>query len=233
MKTPLILAVFFRFSVSVLLGQAQARNSQPGNAEQSFSRAVELSPANASFAIALASLQSARGETDNAIASYKRASQLAPSNAQVLVALGALYESKGDWQQAESCYQRALSIQSDNAVAANNLAYLLLEHDGDVNVALSTAQITRRGLKDSPNSADTLAWAYYRTGAFSVAAPLLEEAVKKVPSNPTYRYHLGMVYQKLHDPVKARGAFEGAIKAKPDSPAAQLARKALSELAGT
>ncbi len=57
--------------------------------------------------------------------------------------------------------------------------------------------------------------------------------MKKVPANPTYRYHLGMVYQKLNDPVRARKAFEAAIKAKPDSSAAESARKALSELAGT
>jgi cellulose synthase operon protein C len=88
-------------------------------------------------------------------------------------------------------------------------------------------------MNDSPNSADTLAWAYFRTGAYSVAAPLLEEAVKKMPNNPTYRYHLGMVYEKLNDSAKAKSSFEAAIKAKPDSPAAESARKALSELAGT
>ena len=157
----------------------------------------------------------------------------APTNAPLVVSLGTLYEVKGDWQQAENTYRQALSIQSDNAYAANNLAYLLLDHGGDVNVALSLAQIARRGLGDSPNSADTLAWAYFHTGAFSVAAPLLEDAIKKAPSNPTYRYHLGMVYQRLNDPAHARTAFEGAIKAKPDSPAAEAARKAISELAGT
>ena len=124
-------------------------------------------------------------------------------------------------------------FRSDHAIAANNLAYILLEHGGDPNLALSLAQTGRKGMNDSPNSADTLAWAYYHTGAYSVAAPLLEEAVKKVPTNPTYRYHLGMVYQKLNDNAKARSAFEAAIKAKPDSPAADSARKALSGLAGT
>jgi TolA-binding protein len=42
-----------------------------------------------------------------------------------------------------------------------------------------------------------------------------------------------MVYQKLNDQDRARKAFESAIKAKPDSPAAESARKALSALAGT
>jgi Tfp pilus assembly protein PilF len=158
---------------------------------------------------------------------------MAPSNAQLLVSLASLYEAKGDWQQAQTTYRKALNIQSDNAAAANNLAYLLLEHGGDPNLALSLAQTGRKGLNDLPNSADTLAWAYYRTGAYSSAAPLLEEAVKKVPTNPTYHYHLGMVYQKLNENAKAKSSFEAAIKAKPDSPAAESARKALSELAGT
>jgi len=220
-------------NIAFLLGQAQLRNSQQADAAQSFARSAELSPSNAAPIIALAGIQVSRGETDAAIASYKRAILLAPTNAQLVVSLGTLYEAKGDWQQAEATYRQALSIQSDNAYAANNLAYLLLEHGGDVNVALGLAQIARRGLGDSPNSADTLAWAYFHTGAFAVATPLLEEAIKKVPSNPTYRYHLGMVYQKLNDPAHARAAFEGAIKAKPDSPAAEAARKAISELAGT
>jgi len=194
---------------------------------------VELAPTNSAAISALAAVQANHGETDAAIATYKRAIPLAPTNAQLVVALGSLYEAKGDWQQAQTIYKQALSIQGDNPVAANNLAYLMLEHGGDPNVALSLAQTARRGMNDSPNSADTLAWAYFHTGAYSVAESLLEDAVKKVPVNPTYRYHLGMVYQKLNDPVHARASFEGAIKAKPDSPAAEAARKALSELTGS
>jgi Flp pilus assembly protein TadD len=215
-----------------LLGQAQLRNNRPAEAEKSFARSAELEPTNPAPLTALAAVQSVQRNYDESIANYKRAIALAPTNTQLIVSLGSAYESKGDWQQAQTTYQQALNIQSDNAVAANNLAYILLEHGGDANRALSLAQTGRKGMTDSPNSADTLAWAYYHTGAYSVAAPLLEDAVKKVPTNPTYRYHLGMVYQKLNDNAKAKSAFEAAIKAKPDSPAADSARKALSELAG-
>jgi len=209
------------------------RNNQPAEAEKYFARSAELDKSNLAPIAALAAIQAAQGKNDEAIASYKRSITIAPNNAQLLVLLGTLYENKGDWQQAQTTYQQALNIQSDNAIAANNLAYVLLEHGGDPNLALSLAQTGRRGMNDSPNSADTLAWAYYHTRAYSSAAPLLEEAVKKVPTNPTYRYHLGMVYQKLNENAKAKSAFEAAIKAKPDSPAAESARKALSELAGT
>jgi len=60
-----------------------------------------------------------------------------------------VYESIGNWQQAETTYQKALTIQPDNALAANNLAYLLLEHGGSPNAALSLAETARRAFPSS------------------------------------------------------------------------------------
>jgi Flp pilus assembly protein TadD len=181
----------------------------------------------------LAQAQKSRGATDRAISNYQHAIELLPNNARLYVDLAGLYELQGDWQKAETWYQKALSIQPDDAVAANNLAYLMLEHGGDVNVALTLAQTARRGLQGAPNSADTLGWAYYHNGSFSAAAALLEEAVKKTPSNSTYLYHLGLVYAKLKDSARARSQFERAIRIDPKSPIAERARNALSQVAGS
>jgi Tfp pilus assembly protein PilF len=102
-----------------------------------------------------------------------------------------------------------------------------------VNVALTLAQTARRGLPNLPNSADTLGWAYYHNGAFAVAAPLFEDAVKKVPENLTYHYHLGLTYQKLNDSARARTEFEITINLDPKSALANEARRALSQTTGT
>ncbi len=109
----------------------------------------------------------------------------------------------------------------------------MLEHGGDLNVALTLAQTARRGLPTLPNSADTLGWAYYHGGSFSVAAPLFEEAVKKEPSNSTYHYHLGLTYQKLKEPTRARAELQKAISIAPKSPIADLARQAESQASGS
>ena len=53
-------------------------------------------------------------------------------------------------------------------MAANNLAYLMLENGENVDVALTMAQTARRAMPDSPNSADTLAWAYYYKGTYGL-----------------------------------------------------------------
>ena len=109
----------------------------------------------------------------------------------------------------------------------------MLEHGGSVNVALTLAQAAHRGMPDVPSSADTLGWAYYHNGAFSVAAPLFEDAIKKLPTNPTYHYHLGMTYQKLSNSARAHEELQKAISLDPKSPVAEQARQALGQTGGT
>jgi len=92
---------------------------------------------------------------------------------------------------------------------------------------LSLAQTARKGLPDLPNSADTLAWAYYHNRAYAAAVPLLEGAVKATPNNQTYRYHLGLTYQQLNDQDRAKTEFEKVIALDPNTPTAELARGAI------
>jgi tetratricopeptide (TPR) repeat protein len=217
----------------VLQAQALIQNKQPGEAEKSLERSLRIDKQNVNAVMLLAQLQAGRGARDEAISSYQRAVEIAPNSAALQVALGGLYESAGDWQKAQTIYQKALSIQPDNPQAANNLAYLLLEHNGSVNLALTLAQAARRGLPNSPNTAETLGGAYYHNGAYSVAQPLLEEAVKKVSDNPDYRYHLGVTYQKLNDNARARAQFEKVISLKPSSPIADESRRALEQTSGS
>jgi Flp pilus assembly protein TadD len=61
------------------------------------------------------------------------------------------------------------------------------------------------------NAADTLGWAYYHNGAYSVAVLTLEEAVRQEPKNQSYRYHLALAYQQLKDSGRAKVELERAI----------------------
>lgn len=220
-------------SLYVLLGETQLQNKQPDEAQEALARAVEIDKQNVNALVLLAQVEVAQGSTDQAISNYKRAIDVAPNMPQLQVALGGIYEKQGNWEAAQLVYQKALAIEPDNPFAANNLAYILLEHGGSVNVALTLAQTARRGLPNLANTADTLAWAYFHNGAFSVAAPLLEDAVKKDPGNSSYRYHLGLIYQNLNDSTRARAELEKAIRIDPKSPIAESARRALSRLTGT
>ena len=213
-------------------GQALLQNKQSAEAEHALEQAIQLDKQNLNAVTLLAELQDARGARDQAMTTYQRAIELSPNNAALQVALGTLQEASGNWQAAQTTYQKALSLQPENPLASNNLAYIMLEHGGSANLALNLAQAARRGLPNSPNIADTLGWAYYKNSAYSVAAPLFEEAVKKIPDNAAYRYHLGLTYQKLNDKDRARAQFEKIIGMDPKSSTADQARSALGQLAG-
>ena len=201
-------------------------------AEAALQKATELNKNNFDALLLLAQVQNLRGSVDQAVAGYERSIQINPRDVRSYVLLGTLEESRGNWQKAQALYQRALQAEPDYPVAANNLAYLLLEHGGNPDVALSYAQVARRGMPDTPNSADTLAWAYYQKGAYELAIDLLEEAVKKVPQNPTYHYHLGLAYLKTNKRAQAKEHLERALQINPKYPHADEIRKAVSELAG-
>src|SRR5438045_6861552 len=149
--------------------------------------------------------------------------------------LGELYESKQDWSNAKQAYQKALDLKPDNPLASNNLAYVMLETGGNVDVALSLAQTARRGMPESPNAADTLGWVYYQKGAYKSAIDLFQESLKlaeknKVPDDATVHYHLGLAYQKDDQPALARQHLEKVLKLNPNYSSVNDVKKALSQL---
>lgn len=216
-------------SPTLYLIQAEIQFQQKQNqlAEASLNRVLELDKSNVQASLRLAQLYEATGQLDKAANFYQRSFELAPRNIRPLVSLGELQERMGNWQQAQANYQKALAIVPEDPIASNNLAYLLLEHGGSPTLALTLAQAARKGMPNLPNSADTLGWAYFNNNAYSVAAPLLESAVKATPNNQTYRFHLGMTYQKLNDPARAKVEFEKVISLNPNSQLADQARRFL------
>jgi tetratricopeptide (TPR) repeat protein len=217
----------------MMQGDLFLRLKQPQQAEEAFRHAMKVDPNNPAPYMRLAETHAAEGELQLAVDEYNRAIQLAPQDVGLYVELGTVYEKLGNWQSARDTYQKGLTIQPDHALAANNLAYVLLEHGGDPNVALRLAQTARRGLPTLPNSADTLGWAYYNTGAYSAAAPLFETAVSGKPNDPTYHLHLGLAYQKLQDKTRAKAEFEKVMSLDAKSPAAEQARQAMSQLSAS
>lgn len=106
----------------------------------------------------------------------------------------------------------------------------MLLNGENVDVALTLAQTARQGIPNSPNTADTLAWAYYYKGTYAFARDLLEDAVKTEPNDAAMQYHLGMVYSKLGDESDAVIHLKKAVSLAPDSLAGKDAKAALQGL---
>jgi Flp pilus assembly protein TadD len=210
-----------------LLASLQIQNRNLDQASASAQKAIQLNPADGEAVKLFAGTELQRGQTPNAIAAWEKWSNAHPSDAHSLAILGALEESRGEFRKAETYYRQALRIQPQQPLAANNLAYRMLVNGENVDVALTLAQVARRGMPESTDTADTLAWAYYHKGTYQFARDLLEEAVKSSPNDAGMEYHLGMVYSKLRDKNNATIHLKKAISLAANSPTGKDAKAAL------
>jgi len=212
---------------ATLLGKLYIENKQANLAESALQKAQELDSKNADAIYLLYQLKVARGARDEASALVSDAVQKGTNDPRLYTVYGMGLEGRGDWQSAEAAYKKALGFQPEDAMAANNLAYLLLEHGGDPNLALSLAQTARRGMPKAGATADTLAWASYHVGAYDTARKLLEEAAAEQPGNATYQYHLGLTYLKMNETARGKAALQKALTIDPQGPYAQEIREQL------
>ncbi len=216
----------------LLLGQLQLSQKDLNGAEQSLRKALSIDSNSSDAIFLLAQVQQQKGSLDDAKATFELLRQKNPRDPRAYSFLGMVDEAQHDWQQAEDQYKKALDIDPGNAIAANNLAYLLLEHGGNVDMALTYAQTARRGMPDSTTTADTLASVYLRKGNYQLAEDLLNDAVQKSPDNQDYRYHLGLAFQGMKEIPKAKACFQRALEMNPKSDQADAIRKSLAEVSG-
>jgi Tfp pilus assembly protein PilF len=140
-----------------------------------------------------------------------------------------IFEKFQRWDDARGVYERELQLDSGNALAKNNLAWVLAEHGGDIDVALNLAQQAKEKLPNNPQVNDTIGWVYYKKGLYKTACEYLQQSVEKDRKNATFQYQLGMAEWKVGNQEEARRALLNAVTLDPKSPEAALARAALAQ----
>jgi tetratricopeptide (TPR) repeat protein len=213
-----------------LLAQLQIQNKNLDQAAATAQKAIQLNPNDGEAVVLFAQIQVQRGQVANAVGAWEQWSKAHPNDAGPYAILGTLEEARGNVGKAEDYYKKSLQIQPQQPIAANNLAYRMLENGENADVALTLAQTARSAMPNSPDTADTLAWAYYYKGTYSFARDLLEDAIKTNPNNAAMQYHLGMVYSKLSDKSDAVVHLKKAVSLAPDSPEGKGAKVALQGL---
>jgi tetratricopeptide (TPR) repeat protein len=204
-------------------------------AAAAFEKAAVLDNNNSDAQFKLARVQAANGSSEEAMATCRRALANNPNELVFYILLGDLSQGRRDWNGAMDAYQKALAIKPENPRASNELASVMLQSGGNLDVALSLAQTARRGMPRSPEVADTLGWVYYRKGAYRSAVDSLREAVRLArdsnsPENPRFHYHLGMAYARSGQASLARQQLQQMLALNPTASDAEGAKKQLAEL---
>lgn len=213
-----------------LLGQLWMAGNDTGRAETAFKKAIDLDNSLLQAYMNLGQVYFLSGKTDQAVKEYEAVLVKDPQAIQAQMMLGIIHANRKEYDQAKSRYEKILGINPRFAPAANNLAWLLVEQGGNLDMALNYAQTAREQKPDDPSIADTMGWLYYKKNAYLLASSLLKEAVEKLPTNPVVRFHLGMAQYKNGDNAGAKQSLQSALKLSQDFAGAEEARKILSEL---
>lgn len=125
-------------------------------------------------------------------------------------------------QKAVSEYESLLREMPNNTGVLNNLAYILAENDGDLDVALKYIKQAVDLKPDEPGFLDTYAYVLYKRGEYSKASETVQSALQQYETQgsqvPLDVYeHAGQIYEKLGQTDQAVAAYEQALEAGGDN----------------
>lgn len=116
--------------------------------------------------------------------------------------LGDLAMARNDFEAAEQRYRKVVSAQPGNAVALNNLGWLL--HRAGKPGALNLVEKALALAPNTPAVLDTAAEIQAATGHLDKALPLQRRAMELNPEQPMHRLHLAQYLIKNGQKVEAK-----------------------------
>jgi tetratricopeptide (TPR) repeat protein len=158
-----------------------------------------------------------KGDVQQSINSLEKAHQGEPANPAITTNIALLYEMESRKDVARKYYE--MSIKSDpnnpDPLALNNLAYLIVETNGDLDQALTYATRAKQRLPKHPEVNDTLGWIYLKKNLTDNALDTFRNLVTEAPQNPIYHYHYAMALLQKGDREKAKKECQSALASKP------------------
>ena len=170
------------------------------------------------------------GDLPKAELHLKRANEILPGDPMPVLYLGMMAERQGAIQQATGYYEKVLQLSPDNAVALNNLAYILAETGTDLDRALTLIQKARGLAPKDPNIADTLAFVYIKKDLPDSALPILEPVVSSNPKTVIWRYHYALALYEKGLASRAKEQLETALGYQPTEEEQYKIRELLSKI---
>jgi tetratricopeptide (TPR) repeat protein len=214
----------------LLSARAEAAAGDAAAAVTTLQALLAADGANVEGSVLLAEILAGRGQPDEARQVLDRVLTRRPDSMEAQLTLARLFEATGQPAAAQAVYERLLVAQPHTPTAAYRLAALYLSMNERLDRALDLARLVKQALPEDPAVSDLLGWAYVRQGLHGPAVSHLQDAVRKVPANATYRYHLGMAYVGLGQHDNARRELTRALQLDPGLPEAAALRAALATL---
>lgn len=166
------------------------------------------------FYVALADIFTGRNQPDKAVEVLQACVERIPLFADAWICLSELHLDRGMYQRARDVLEKADRTLPGTPAILSNLAWVLLEMDSDLDMALEYARSAYDKHPSSGAVADTLGWAYYKRGGFGQAEWILSEVNRQNPDNSLVLYHLGMTLHKQGKTDEAMTVFKTIKRAE-------------------
>lgn len=147
-------------------------------------------------------------EADQFAAAWEREQ---PRDVEFIVHQGAIALERKEYAKAEAKFRRVLASRADDAMALNNVAWLMLQQNKPG--ALPFAEKANEHLPDVPWIMDTLAAAYWTEKQLNKAIEWQQKAVFKSPRSPLYRLALAKIYIDAGKKAEAKVELEKLLAA--------------------
>jgi tetratricopeptide (TPR) repeat protein len=192
-----------------------ARSGRYPDAIRLYEELLAKEPGAADLHLRLGEAYQLGGQSEKAAAAFQKAVQLQPGDAVPSNALALTQIALGKRAEAQELYRQVLAKEPDNAIALNNLAFLLADEGKDLDKALEMAARACRLAPAVTGFKDTVGWIYLKQQKTESAIQVFKSLVRTAPESATYRYHLGSALLAKGEKQAAKEALEEALKRGP------------------
>jgi len=183
------------------LGWLHARQRKLTEAQTYLQSAIQRDNTLTHAYYGLAEVYVQQRQFDDAIATYHRLTDIHPNNAQAWVRQGVLHLKLEQVEEAMTVFAQAVAVDENSADAHNNLAWLYATQGRDLARAVALAE-RAVALDVNASRLDTLAYAYYRHGAYPEAEQAILRAIALAPDTPAYQARLKEIQQAMEETQK-------------------------------
>lgn len=202
------------------LARAWARVGDMTNAMKYVEELVAANTNDYEARMTLAALQIAAKEYRAALSNVLHVVAAMPQDSEAAGVMADVLNELGEVTDAIRWYRRAIRLHQRNALALNNLAYVLLLHTSNVTEALELARESVR-IERTAYALDTLGYAHFLRGEYELALRYVREAeaqrrAKGEAVEPEIELHVGMALAAQGETNEAVRRLGAALRAQPD-----------------
>jgi tetratricopeptide (TPR) repeat protein len=188
-------------------------------AQDQFQQLVAMPGAPASAYKTLAAVLVARQSLPEAMTVLDQGEKAWPADVTLASARAEWLGRAGRTDEAIAVYEKLLQRSPNSDVAANNLAYVLVQSKHDKPSLDRALQLANRfSASTQPLYVDTLGLVEYRLGRFGDAAAVLGRAASLAPDNAAVQLHYGMALYRKGDVQQGTELVRKALAGKAPLP---------------